>query len=156
MNKTFIWGLLTILILAGCAPGVGPKEQGGALLGAGTGALLGSQLGHGHGRLIAVAVGTLAGAMIGQELGHSLDQTDQLVMSQSEQEGLEHNRNQETIRWINPDNQHYGSLNPIKTYQTVQNDYCREYLQTVVIDGQESQAYGTACRAADGDWMIVK
>lgn len=156
MNKAFIWGLLTILILAGCAPGVGPKEQGGALLGAGAGALLGSQLGHGHGRLIAVAVGTLAGAMLGQELGRSIDQSDQQMMSQSVQEGLEHNHNQETTRWTNPDNQHCGSLTPVKTYQTAQNDYCREYLQTVAIDGQERQAYGTACRTANGGWKIIK
>lgn len=156
MNKSFIWTLLVLLLLAGCAPGVGPKEQGGTLLGAGTGALLGAQLGHGHGRLISVAAGTLAGAMIGQELGHALDQTDRLAINQGLQDGLEHNHSQETSHWANPDNQHCGNLTPIKTYQTSQNDYCREYLQTVVIDGRESRAYGTACRTADGSWNIVK
>ncbi|WP_020676581.1 RT0821/Lpp0805 family surface protein [Geopsychrobacter electrodiphilus] len=156
MNRAFIWTLLVLLILTGCAPGVGPKEQGGVLLGAGTGALLGSHLGRGHGSMVAVAIGTLAGAMIGQELGHSLDQADRLAMNQNLQEGLEHNHSQETNSWNNPDNKHCGSLTPIKTFRTAKNDYCREYLQTVVIGGQESRAYGTACRTADGSWKIVK
>lgn len=155
MKKYLTLTLLSILILSGCAPGVGPKEQGGALLGAGTGALLGAQLGHGHGRLLAVAVGSLAGAMIGQNVGRSLDQTDRLVMNQTTQQGLEHSRSQETTTWVNPDTKHSGSLTPLKTYQTAKNEYCREYLQTVVIAGEENRAYGTACRKPDGSWKVV-
>lgn len=33
--------------------------------------------------------------------------------------------------------------------------YCREYTTTVVIDGVEQQAYGTACRQDDGSWQII-
>lgn len=155
MEKYLTLMLLSVLVLSGCAAGVGPKEQSGALLGAGTGALLGSQFGHGHGRLLAVAVGSLAGAMIGQELGRSLDQTDRQVMNQTTQQGLEHNCSQETTTWVNPDTKHSGSLTPLKTYQTAQNEYCREYLQTVVIAGEENRAYGTACRKADGSWQVI-
>ncbi len=155
MKKIFIWSLLAIFLLAGCAPGTGPKQQTGALLGAGTGALVGSQFGHGHGRLTAVAIGTLAGAMIGQEIGRSLDQNDKLAMQQSTQEALERNRTEESSNWINPDTGHSGMVTPTKTYQTAQNEYCREYRQTVVIGGKESQAYGTACRKIDGDWEVV-
>ena len=39
-----------------------PKQTGGGLLGAGLGALIGSQVGSGKGKLAAVAVGALAGA----------------------------------------------------------------------------------------------
>lgn len=155
MKRIFIWPSLALLLLVGCAPGTGPKQQTGALLGAGTGALLGAQFGHGHGQLAAVAIGTLAGAMIGQELGRSLDQTDKLAIQQNTQEGLEHTRTHETSNWVNPDTGHSGTLTPTKTYQIAQNKYCREYLQTVVIGGEESQAYGRACREADGDWKVV-
>ncbi len=155
MRKLFIWGLLMSSILTACAPGVGPKEQGGALLGAGTGALLGSQFGHGHGRLVAVAVGSLAGAMLGQEIGRTLDQADRQAITRNVQDSLEHNRSQETGSWVNPDNNHSGTLTPTKTYRTAQNTYCREYLQTVVISGEESRAYGTACREPDGSWKII-
>lgn len=32
---------------------------------------------------------------------------------------------------------------------------CREYQQTVMVGGQPSPAYGTACRQADGSWKII-
>ena len=45
---------------------------------------------------------------------------------------------------------------PVETYQTSSGQYCREYLQTVVIGGQQQQAYGTACRQPDGSWKIIR
>ncbi len=155
MKKHLVWILLAALLLAGCAPGAGPKQRGGTLLGAGTGALLGSALGHGHGRLVAVAVGTLAGAMIGQEIGRSLDQADRLAMQHNAQQSLETLPSHQTGHWRNPDSGHSGTLTPLRTYQTAQGTYCREYLQTVTIDGREERAYGTACRQPDGSWQIV-
>jgi surface antigen len=32
---------------------------------------------------------------------------------------------------------------------------CREYQSTVVVGGKQEQAYGTACRQADGSWKVV-
>ncbi|PLX73453.1 MAG: hypothetical protein C0614_12875, partial [Desulfuromonas sp.] len=80
MQKAIVLLTLFCLILAGCAPSMGPKETGGAIVGAGTGALIGSQIGSGSGQLVAVAIGTLAGAILGQEAGKSLDRADQLYM----------------------------------------------------------------------------
>ena len=62
-----------VLALAACAPGQGKKQTGGTLLGAGLGALTGSQIGGGRGKLAAVAIGALAGAYLGNEVGKSLD-----------------------------------------------------------------------------------
>ena len=155
MRTTIIWTFLVLLTLSGCAPGMGPKESGGTLLGAGTGALLGAQLGRGPGRMFAMAAGTMAGAIIGQEIGRSLDQVDRWEMQQNFQTSLESSRNHVTSGWKNPDNDHSGTLTPLRTYQTAQQQYCREYLQTVTIGGKESQAYGTACREPDGSWKIT-
>ncbi len=43
------------------------------LIGAGLGALAGSQIGSGKGRLAAVAIGALGGAWVGNELGRNMD-----------------------------------------------------------------------------------
>lgn len=155
MKKTLIGLTLCALALTGCAPGTGPNQQGGTLLGAGTGALIGSAFGHGHGRLAAVAVGTLAGAMVGQEIGRSLDQQDNQEMERTAQQSLETLPSNQTGSWHNPDNDHSGTLTPTRTYQTAQGNYCREYLQTVVVAGNEESAYGTACREPDGSWKII-
>jgi surface antigen len=148
--------LILGLVLTGCAPQMGPKETGGTLLGAGTGALLGSQIGSGRGTIVAVAIGTLAGALLGQEIGRSLDRADQLMMERNAQYALENTRTNVATTWRNPDSGNYGAITPTETYQTSQGQYCREYSQTVVVAGQAQQAYGTACRQPDGQWLIIK
>jgi len=148
--------LILGLVLTGCAPSIGPKETGGTIIGAGAGALLGSQIGSGSGTIVAVAIGTLAGALIGQGVGQSLDRADQLMMQRNAQYALENTRSNVATTWRNPDSGNYGSITPIETYQSSQGQYCREYTQTIVVGGQRQQAYGTACRQADGSWMIIR
>jgi surface antigen len=140
--------------LAACE-GSGPKQTGGTLAGAGVGALIGSQIGHGSGKLAAVAIGTLAGAMIGSEVGKSLDRADRLAMQQTTQKALESNRSGRASTWRNPDSGHSGTITPTKTYDTAAGQPCREYQQTVTIGGKTESAYGTACRQNDGSWKIV-
>jgi len=156
MREAIVLSTLFCLVLAGCSPGMGPKETGGTLVGAGTGALIGSQIGGGSGQLVAVAIGTLAGALVGQEVGRSLDRADRLAMERNAQYALEYTRTNQATGWRNPDTGNYGSVTPVETYQTSSGQYCREYIQTVVIGGRQQQAYGTACRQPDGSWKIVR
>lgn len=156
MMKRFITLILILcLIPLGCATHPGPKQTGGTLIGAGTGALIGSHFGRGRGKLVAVAIGTLAGAIVGHEVGKSLDQADRLAMERNAQYSLEHTRTSTTTEWRNPDTRNSGSLTPVETYQTPEGQYCREYIQTVTIAGKKQQAYGTACRQPDGSWIVV-
>ncbi|HEY7745356.1 MAG TPA: RT0821/Lpp0805 family surface protein [Desulfuromonadales bacterium] len=148
--------LILGLTLTGCAPTMGPKETGGTVVGAGAGALLGSQIGSGSGTIVAVAIGTLAGALIGQGVGQSLDRADQLMMERNAQYALESTRTNVATTWRNPDTGNYGAITPVETYRTSQGQYCREYTQTVVVGGRTQQAYGTACRQPDGSWLIVR
>ncbi|MCM2265851.1 MAG: RT0821/Lpp0805 family surface protein [Desulfuromonadales bacterium] len=156
MKRLLAIVLILGLVLLGCAPAMGPKETGGALLGAAGGAAIGSQIGSGTGRVVAVAIGTLAGALIGQGVGQSLDRADQLAMERNAQYALENTRTNSVTSWRNPDSGNYGAITPVETYQTASGQYCREYTQSVVIGGEKQQAYGTACRQADGTWKIIK
>ena len=156
MNKLITTLLvLCMLLTSGCAS-MGPKEGGGTLLGAGAGALAGAQFGQGDGKLIAVAVGTLAGALIGREIGVSLDRADQLAMERNAQYSLENTRTHTTTPWQNPDTGNSGSITPVETYKSPEGQYCREYIQKVMVGGEEQQAYGTACRQPDGSWKVVQ
>jgi surface antigen len=143
------------LLVSACAPDLGPKETAGTLLGAGTGALLGSQFGCGRGKLVGVAVGTLAGALIGQGIGRSLDRADRAAMEKNARYGLENSRTGQTTTWVNPDTGISGTFTPERTYQADQGQYCREYNQTVSVAGKRQQVYGTACRQPDGTWALV-
>ena len=158
MKKFLIAAPLAVAItVAGCAnDGSGPNKQtGGTLIGAGLGALAGSQIGSGGGQLAAVAIGALAGAFLGGEVGKSLDRADRQAMARTSHNALENNPVNQTSTWRNPDSGHSGTVTPVKTYQTASGQNCREYQQTVTIDGKTENAYGTACRQSDGTWKIV-
>ena len=155
MKKMLIIGLLPLLILSGCAT-MGQNEGAGTVIGAGTGALLGSMIGDGDGQIVAVAIGTLAGAIVGSQVGKSMDATDHMMMERSAQYSLENTRTNATTEWRNPDSGNYGATTPVETYQTGDGTYCREYIQDVIVAGERQQAYGTACRQPDGTWKIIR
>lgn len=161
--------IVTALSLAACTTNSGPKEQGGAVMGAVTGALLGAALSDGGRRhhgwrgrhhrggpdAAAVVFGAIAGGLIGSGIGRKLDQADRQKMQYAQYEAFEYNRSGESSHWHNPDSGHYGAVTPEPAYERGPGEYCREYQQTVVIGGQEQDAYGTACRRPDGSWEIM-
>ena len=56
---------------------------------------------------------------------------------------------------IVPDSGNSGTVKPQPSYQNASGQYCREYQQTITVDGKTETAYGTACRQPDGSWKIV-
>ena len=68
---------------------------------------------------------------------------------------LEYARTDETTTWRNPDTGGSETITPYNTYQTSEGRYCREFVKTVTIAGEQQQAYGTACRQPDGSWEII-
>ena len=129
------------------------KQTMGTVGGAVLGGLAGSQVGGGSGRLWATGAGVLLGAIVGGEIGKSLDRADRQYMGQTTYNALESGRSGQAVQWRNPDSGHYGTVTPQAAYQQG-NLTCREYTQTVYIDGRSQQAYGTACRQPDGSWQI--
>ncbi len=145
--------LLTAAALGACsAPG--SKENGGTLVGAALGGLVGSKVGRGRGQLAAVAIGAVTGAFLGRSVGQSLDRVDRLFARRAVSHGLEHKSSGETTSWSNPDSGNRGTITPVRTYQELSGRYCREYQQTVTVGGRTEQAHGTACRQPDGSWKI--
>ena len=152
-------GALTLaaVLVAGCATDMesNPKGTLGTIVGAGLGALAGSQIGGGKDNMVAIAMGTLAGAWMGGELGKSLDKADQAYMNRSTQESLEYSKTNVTTSWRNPDSGHSGTVTPTQTYQKASGEYCRTFEQTIYVDGKTEAATGRACRQSDGTWKVV-
>ena len=59
----------------------------------------------------------------------------------------------ETIIWNNSGAS--GSATAIREGQTTNGNLCREFRQTITIDGRFEEAYGTACLQDDGAWQII-
>lgn len=138
----------------GTIGGVGTKQAVGGLGGAALGGYLGSKVGQGKGQLAATAAGALAGLFIGSEVGKSLDRADQAYLNQSYSQAQSAPLNQ-PIQWNNPQSGNYGTVTPIRDGTTPSGQYCREFQQTIVVDGRAETGYGTACQQPDGSWKIV-
>jgi len=158
--KKSVLVIAAMAMLAGCSnttngSRTGDKQTIGTLLGAAGGAVLGSNVGHGKGNIASIAVGTLLGAYMGSEIGSSLDKADLSYANGTAQNAFETAPSGQASTWRNPDSGNSGTVVPTSTYKTSQGQYCREYQQTVTVQGQTQQAYGTACRQPDGSWKIM-
>lgn len=151
--QILVIGMLA-LGLTGCQE-AGQKQTLGTLLGAVTGAVAGAQVGKGRGQLAAVAAGTLLGSLLGGNIGKSLDNADRIAMRQTTQRTLETSPAGKTVRWKNPDSGHSGTVTPQLAKKNTAGQYCREYQQTITVNGKTEAAYGRACRQPDGSWKIV-
>jgi len=157
-SRAFLASVAIVLMAAvsGCqSDDWGQKETIGTLGGAGAGALLGNQFGHGTGKVIATALGAVGGAWLGNEIGASLDNADRARLQQAQLRAYDAPVGQ-TITWNNPQNGNSGTFTPLRDGTASNGDYCREFQQTVVVGGQRQSAYGTACRQPDGSWKITQ
>ena len=145
--------LLFLVSLTGCQSiSDNPKTAIGGFGGAATGGLIAAAAGGGG---AGIAAGVIGGALLGGLIGNFLDQRDKEMQAKAASQAFESSPSGKTVAWQNPDNGHAGTVTPTRTYQTAQGAYCREYTQTVTIDGKKENSYGTACRQPDGSWKIV-
>ena len=157
MKKTgLVLALSAVLALTACETWQdrGNKELVGGASGAVLGGVLGSQVGSGSGRLWATGAGVLLGALVGSEIGSSLDKADMVYANQAKQKAYSAPVG-ETVKWNNPQSGNSGSVTPVRDGYSSSGRYCREYQQTITVDGKRQSGYGTACQQPDGSWQIV-
>jgi surface antigen len=151
--------LASALALSACAQngednswGMGNKQTVGTGAGAILGGVLGSKLGGGSGKLWMTGAGALLGAFAGSSVGKSLDESDKMAhekaMGQAETGPLN-----QPVTWNNP-NGHSGSVTPTREGHEANGNVCRQYKQTIVVDGQSQSATGVACQNSDGTWSL--
>ena len=150
MKKLMLVGLVSLPLVSGCAT----KMETGTALGALTGGALAYGLGQdSSNKELWTVLGIGLGAMVGSSIGQQLDERDRMLMGQTFNHTMEKAPINATGQWQNPDTGHGGSVTPTRTFET-ESGPCREFTQTVSIGGQMEEAYGTACRQADGSWKI--
>lgn len=152
-KKTIAALLITALATTACAQNQNTKQTVGGVSGAILGGLLGAQFGKGTGQVAAAAAGAALGGFFGSEIGRYMDEEDQR-RAQNAYQTAHTAPIGRTISWNNPDSGNYGTVKPTRDGNAANGSYCREYQQTVTIDGRLEEAYGVACRDADGRWEI--
>ena len=135
--------------------GSGGEEVIGTLLGAAVGGLIGSKIGGGTGNKVAIGAGVLAGGFLGNRIAKKLSCKDQEYHYNTTQNALEYQPSGRSVTWNNPDSGHSGQVTPTKTYVSESGKPCREFTQTITVDGQEEQVKANACRQEDGTWQVI-
>ncbi len=128
-----------------------PKGTAGAAGGAVLGGVIGGLAG---GKKYAV-IGAISGALLGGAIGGQLDERDRRLAAEAAARALEGQPSGYASTWSNPDTGHSGSVTPLRTWQDAEGRYCREFVQTVRVGGDEHESLGTACRQPDGTWQVV-
>jgi surface antigen len=147
--------LLLVFLLAACSsttPQPGTKTVIGAAGGGAAGGLIAAAAGASP---AAIAGSVILGGLVGGAIGDRLDAADRREAQAAAHQALETTPTGTTVSWQNPDSGNSGTYTPTHTYQTESGQYCREYEQVIYIQGEQHQAYGTACRQEDGTWKIV-
>jgi surface antigen len=116
--------------------------------GAGVGAVGGGALGYAVGGGTGLLVGAALGAVLGHEIGRAMEENDRRQVVHA----LETN---EPVRWQNPQTGYDYYVEPTGTVME-QGRECREFRMLADIEGRPEQVYGTACRAPDGNWEVLR
>lgn len=127
----------------------------GGIAGAALGGFLGSKVGSGSGRTFATIGGVLAGGLLGNQAATRLTCDDQQEVYSTTQSTLEDYPSGRSATWNNPDSGHWGTVTPTRTYVDGSGQNCREFEQTIYIDGHPEKGVGEACRQTDGTWRII-
>lgn len=151
--RTLVIAMLP-LALAACGPGGMTKSEGGTILGAVAGGILGNQVGKGTGKVMATALGAVVGGIVGSQIGKSLDEADRRAAQDAEYRALEYGQSGVASPWKNPNSGHYGNVVPGNPYKLRGNN-CREYTHTIYVQGKPETMRGSACRQPDGTWRNV-
>jgi surface antigen len=147
--------LSAALSLAACSSDTGPKEVGGTVAGATTGALVGNAIGGSAGnRLAGTLIGAAIGGFIGNRIGAALDDEDKRRAYAAQMHALETGPSGAPVAWRNPDSGRYGNVVPGPAYQ-INGAPCREFTHTIYVDSKPQIERGTACRNPDGTWSTM-
>ncbi len=135
-----------LLLMSSCADM--NKGQQGAIGGAAGGALLGQAIGRTtEATLIGLAVGTMLGYIVGNEM----DKFDRQQLNHAYEKG----RSGQPVTWVNPDTGNNYQVTPQPVFaNTSTNQMCREAEIEATIDGKPQKTVSTACRNAEGQWVL--
>lgn len=123
----------------------------GAVLGGVAGAAIGSRIGDGDGRVVAIVAGAALGAFIGSRIGRSIDDRDRACIGHA----LEIGNPNRHIVWRNAATGVSYTVVPGAVSQNGKNT-CRSFKLTAAGGGKKSEQQGLACQRRAGVWEIEK
>lgn len=138
-----------LLAVSGCTTTGFKSTQGGSATGVSLGTAAGSAAGSG--RVASTIISAMGGGLIGGSVGAGLDDSERRKALEAEYRALEYTQSGQPVLWQGNQSGRSGQVVAAQPYRVGSQD-CRQYTQTVYINGQSRVARGTACRNPDGSW----
>ncbi len=126
------------------------REAVGAVLGGIAGGAIGSQVGKGENRQVAIVLGTVAGAVIGAQIGRDMDDTDRACVGHA----LELAGDKKRVTWKGADGRTTYRLTPVRGFEH-NGAQCREFDLRITSGERKETSKAKACPAGNGNWRIV-
>jgi len=148
-------------------------------IGAAIGGYIGSTIGKGRGNLAATAAGTFIGAGIGNSFGRSMERQERRYYTPRYRQSVYYAPRPyrpnyvAPVRYIQPNVIYNSPYERAPREVRIDQGYmgqnmrnyrhrnmrrhgrnCREFTQTIRIDGQIKESYGIACLRPDGSWQM--
>jgi surface antigen len=111
------------------------------------GGVIGSQIGEGTGRTVAIIVGSVLGGLIGREIGEDLDEADRGCFGHA----LELVETGRPVHWLNDRTHVDYVLTPLASDGS---KGCRKFKLKATSGKKSKISEGRACRDGDGLWRI--
>lgn len=175
MKKLSLIAILAAVLGFSVPAQAGENTFFGTGVGAALGGLLGSQFGHGDGRLAYTGLGVFTGGLIGNSMGRSMDRANAMYASRYYSYGPSYYSYsapayyQPTyvappappprVVYVQPEVVEYRSVavpTVVEEGPVGASRYCREFTQQIRIDGKVQESYGTACLQPDGTWRVER
>jgi len=86
----------------------------------------------------------------------SLSPPEKILVQEALQQALETQPSREISRWASQDSGASGFITPLRTFKIETGHYCRQFMEAVAKQGDLASGIQTACRADDGQWIVVK
>ena len=103
-------------------------------------------------RLLVLAIAAAMSGCISVPLLSGDSAADQAAIRTAVQSALETKTSGDAVPWANQQSGNYGTVVPVRTFQTASGLYCREYTVTILDGGTRSATEDVACRDVDGVW----
>ena len=79
----------------------------------------------------------------------ALTEQDEWLLAKLLQRTLDHAPDGATRRWINDESGHSGAITPVRSYIASTGQYCRDYREDLLVNGESRNFLYSACRDED-------
>jgi surface antigen len=102
-----------------------------------------------------IAASVILGGLAGGFLGDYFDQRDREYHASSSYQAYQAQGPGGQTTWTNPDSGNSGMTRIDSTFVNAQGQTCKNFTQTLNVNGQTHLVDGVACQQADGSWQVV-